>query len=260
MTPVQQRKKYFFFDFDGTLTIGATGCTPPSARRALGRLRANGHFTAIATGRLQADIQRYTPSLGMPSFVSDGGFGLTVDGKIRSLKTLDPAMCHRVLEELEAKGIPWGYTCENKRVRVTNSAAFLLKINDFYMHSVLDPALDFHQCQTFYKLYIACTEEQEAEIEALSYAPWVRYSPTGIFIEAVEKQKGIRDMMALLHAPLEDVVVFGDGTNDVSMFLPEWTSVAMGNAHPLLKQRADYVTAPSYEDGLYQACRHFGWL
>ena len=44
-------KKYFFFDIDGTLTDRSTGEIVPSAREALDRLEANGHFVAIATGR-----------------------------------------------------------------------------------------------------------------------------------------------------------------------------------------------------------------
>ena len=51
---MQPHTKYFFFDFDGTLTIGHTACVPPDTRRALCELQQNGHFVAIATGRLQA--------------------------------------------------------------------------------------------------------------------------------------------------------------------------------------------------------------
>ena len=40
-------KKYFFFDIDGTLTDRSTGKIVPSAREALDRLEANGHFVAI---------------------------------------------------------------------------------------------------------------------------------------------------------------------------------------------------------------------
>ena len=67
-------------------------------------------------------------------------------------------------------------------------------------------------------------------------------------------------MMDLLNAPIEDVVVFGDGYNDVSMFLPQWTSIAMGNAREVLKQRADYVTTNCDDDGIQEACEHFGWI
>ena len=257
---MQARKKYFFFDFDGTLTIGHTACVPPSTRQALSDLQKNGHFIAIATGRIQAEAIQFCPELGISHLVSDGGYSLTINNQLLEMRSLDATMCHRVLEELQAKHIPWGFTCENRLVRYTNSVEFLLKVDDDYMNSILDPTLDFHAYSTFYKLYIACTEDEESQIEALSYAPWVRYSPTCIFIEPLEKQEGIRRVMQRLHAPIEDVVVFGDGTNDIPMFTQPWTSIAMGNAHESLKRCADYVTTPSYQDGIAKACQHFGWL
>lgn len=67
-------------------------------------------------------------------------------------------------------------------------------------------------------------------------------------------------MMAYLNAPIEDVVVFGDGENDMVMFSDEWTSIAMGNGYPALLDKADYVTDASYDDGILNACRHFHWL
>jgi hydroxymethylpyrimidine pyrophosphatase-like HAD family hydrolase len=42
--------------------------------------------------------------------------------------------------------------------------------------------------------------------------------------------------------------------------MPEWTSVAMGNGVPELKARASYVTSNADDDGIYKACRHFGWI
>ena len=50
----QGRKRYFFFDIDGTL-VPVTGGReiPASTRSALDALKARGHFCAIATGRSQ---------------------------------------------------------------------------------------------------------------------------------------------------------------------------------------------------------------
>ena len=48
--------------------------------------------------------------------------------------------------------------------------------------------------------------------------------------------------------------MFGDGLNDMSMFIDDWTSVAMGNAVPELKAKADLVTTAVDEDGIYNAC------
>ena len=89
---------------------------------------------------------------------------------------------------------------------------------------------------------------------------WCRYTPGYIFVEPCEKAVGIRKMVEMVGGNVKDVVVFGDARNDLSMFVPEWTSIAMGNAVPELKARATYVTDPVDRDGLYNACRHFGWI
>ena len=145
-----QTKKYFFFDFDGTLTIGSTACVPPSARKALDLLRANGHSVAVATGRMEADIARFLPDLGIRNAVTDGGYGIVIDGNIVQMKTLDPALCHKALEELSAKHIPWGFTCANEKARYTNSVEFLLKI---HFRSRFGFSRVFHLLQTVYRLH-----------------------------------------------------------------------------------------------------------
>ncbi|MBQ1370308.1 MAG: HAD hydrolase family protein, partial [Clostridia bacterium] len=53
-------------------------------------------------------------------------------------------------------------------------------------------------------------------------------------------------------------IVFGDALNDLSMFIDEWTCVAMGNACPELKAKADFVTTDVEEDGIYRACEALG--
>ena len=54
--------------------------------------------------------------------------------------------------------------------------------------------------------------------------------------------------------------VFGDEKNDLSMFIPEWTSIAMGNGIDELKKKATYVTTDANKDGIYNACVHYGWI
>ena len=66
-------KKYFFFDIDGTLSTGLTTMMPESAVKALAQLRANGHFTAIATGRLQASAAAVAARYGFTDIVAAGG-------------------------------------------------------------------------------------------------------------------------------------------------------------------------------------------
>jgi hydroxymethylpyrimidine pyrophosphatase-like HAD family hydrolase len=47
-----------------------------------------------------------------------------------------------------------------------------------------------------------------------------------------------------------DVIAFGDMPNDLEMLQWVGHGVAMGNAHPALKDVADEVTATNAEDGL----------
>ena len=62
-------------------------------------------------------------------------------------------------------------------------------------------------------------------------------------------------MMQHIGGDLKDVVVFGDDTNDMVMFDPQWTSVAMGNACQELKAIATLVTNANVDDGIYNICK-----
>ena len=86
-------KKYFFFDIDGTLSTGLTTMMPESAVKALAQLRANGHFTAIATGRLQASAAAVAARYGFTDIVADGGWSVTHNGEIVEMESLPAADC-----------------------------------------------------------------------------------------------------------------------------------------------------------------------
>ena len=90
--------------------------------------------------------------------------------------------------------------------------------------------------------------------------PLLRYNPEIAFVEPKEKQRGIRKVQELYHIPDEDIVVFGDGMNDLCMFGQGWLSIAIGNARDALKAKADYITTDVDKDGLWNACKHFGWI
>lgn len=256
------RKRCFFFDIDGTLAAGPVDgrYVPDSARYALDQLRRAGHEIAICTGRAHAMARSHMDGLGIRNMVSDGGNGIVIDGELVELEPLEREPCIRVLEECERKGMLWGAACEDTQERLTRDARFVDAVHDTYMNTVVDPAFDFHAAPCFYKLFIPCSVEEERTLESLADVPTVRFSPYVLFVEPADKGRGVRRMMEHFGLPAGDAVVFGDGTNDLSMFLPEWTCVAMGNAIPQLKERADYVTADVDKDGILLACRHFGWI
>ena len=254
------RKKYFFFDYDGTLTFGSTGEITEAAGKALDMLVKNGHFVAVATGRLQCDAYERCTKVGIENLVSDGGNGLTINGKLIFLESINLEHSIKLLDELEQKEIGWAVTCENSIVRYCKSERFTQEIQDTYMKTILRPELDYKELKQLYKIFISCNVDTEKEIRGLKMLPTVRYRSNCLFVEPDDKYYGIMKMMDYIQAPSEDVVVFGDGINDLKMFRKEWTSIAMGNATEALKQKADFVTKNSDQDGIEFACRYFGWL
>ena len=251
-------KKYFFFDIDGTLSTDLTTMMPESAVKALAQLRANGHFTAIATGRLQASAA-VAARYGFTDIVADGGWSVTHNGEIVEMESLPAADCIALIERLEQAGIPWAVSPENEKLCVTTDKNYLPYAPENYFPVLWDPHFDYHRLEHLYKVYYVCTPDEENHIDA-GGLPLVRYNPHVIFVEPKEKQRGIRYFQQLLSIPDEDIVVFGDGMNDICMFGQGWLSIAMGNARAALKEKADYITTDVDKDGLWNACRHFGWI
>ena len=70
-------------------------------------------------------------------------------------------------------------------------------------------------------------------------------SPAG-----VTKAVGLAEVAERLGIAAADVVAFGDMPNDLEMLRWAGHGVAMGNAHPMLRDVADEVTASNAEDGL----------
>ncbi len=98
---------------------------PESAVKALAQLRANGHFTAIATGRLQASAAAVAARYGFTDIVADGGWSVTHNGEIVEMESLPAADCIALIERLEQAGIPWAVSPENEKLCVTTDKNYL---------------------------------------------------------------------------------------------------------------------------------------
>jgi Cof subfamily protein (haloacid dehalogenase superfamily) len=71
-----------------------------------------------------------------------------------------------------------------------------------------------------------------------------------ISAHGVTKAVGLAEVAAGAGVAASDIVAFGDMPNDLEMLRWVGHGVAMGNAHPALKDVADEVTATNAEDGL----------
>ena len=217
-------------------------------------------ITIITSFIVARDLSRPLIKLSKESEDYVIGKGITIDDELIKIKPLDRDACIALIDECKEKGFAWGFTPDDSRRRLIPDERFLEETHDEYMESVIVEGLDPRDYEEFYKVYVACSYPDENKLESLSRLPWCRYHDEYFFVEPTDKSVGIVRMMDHLKAPLSDAVVFGDGLNDLTMFRPEWTSIAMGNGADEIKEKATYVTDSAEDDGIYNACRHFEWI
>lgn len=250
-------KTYFFFDIDGTLTQPLTSEVPESTQEALRLLRRRGDFVAISTGRIQADAMEVAHELDIHSAVSDGGECVTLDDVIQYHHGLDLEKCAELVDKLDTEEHPWAVAPHNAKVAYTPNGHYLDKVSTLYYKLEIQPDFDIKNVSTIHKLFIATHTLEGLDLCGLPHC-WLRKGT--LLMEPTAKEKGIQYIMKKYDLTDSQIVVFGDGMNDRSMFRPEWLSIAMGNAKEELKAKAKYITTRADEDGIYNACKHFGWI
>ena len=256
------RKRYLFFDIDGTLMTGGYehGYIPESTQKALRQLRENGHFLAIATGRAHFMAKDIMRGLGFENMVSDGGYGVTIENRLLGIRPLEKEPVVALVKECEEKGLAWGLQVDDSNTRLCPDRSFLDFTDDVYLNTKIVPGLRPEDQEAIYKMYVACEYPTEFSLETLNRLPWCRYHDNYFFVEPTYKAVGIKTVMDYFHADYADAIVFGDAENDLSMFTDDWTKVAMGNAVPALKEKADLVTTGVNDDGIWNACVQLGLI
>ena len=130
------RRRYIFFDIDGTLKAGGydNAYIPDSTRRAIELLRSQGHFLAIATGRSEAMARGYMQELGFENMVSDGGYGITIEGKLHGITPLEKGLVVDLIDECRKLDMPWALQIDNSDTRVAPDSRFEEFTHDIYEH------------------------------------------------------------------------------------------------------------------------------
>ncbi len=78
-----------------------------------------------------------------------------------------------------------------------------------------------------------------------------------IMKKGCSKKNAIHILAEKLGIKQEEIIVMGDGGNDISMFECAGLKIAMANAEKYLKEKADFVTTSNNENGVANAIKKF---
>jgi Cof subfamily protein (haloacid dehalogenase superfamily) len=253
-------------DVDGTLLDPDHRVTPRAAA-VVERLVAAGVGFVLATGRPPRWISPVIAELPVVRLAVCANGGVLYDaGDDRVLwsHTLDPQTLV-TLAETVAEVLPGcGLAVERVGARAHDDSVTQFVAEPGYVHAWPNPDhVPAHRGELLarpaIKMLVRAPDlSSDAMVAAL--APRVGYladltfsHPRGLVEMSppgVTKATGLAEVARRLAVPAADVVAFGDMPNDLEMLRWAGHGVAMGNAHPALREVADEVTATNADDGL----------
>jgi Cof subfamily protein (haloacid dehalogenase superfamily) len=250
-------------DVDGTL-IGRSGTVSPAVWDAAARVRARGVRLAICSGRpgfgIAHGLAERLDSDGWHIFQNGSSVLHLSDGATRS-QTIHPSVISRlVLRARETGRALELYTDTDFVVELdtdrTRRHAGLLGV-PFAKRDLLSLTAPIVRAQWLvpHEDVAAILAEPHPGLTVNGSLSPVMPDTTFINMtpEGVDKAVAIRAVADAYGIPVTDVMMVGDGSNDVTAMQLVGASVAMGNAEPAAAAVARYHVADVEHDGLVEA-------
>jgi len=202
-------------DYDGTIARHSQ-CSP-STIEALKRVRASGRRLILATGRVLSDLQRVFPDLTLFDRVVAENGALLYRPATQDQQLLADPPPQRFVEALHQRGVQ---PLAVGQCIVATWHPFEATVLDVIRELGLDLQVIFNK-------------------DAVMVLP-----------SRVNKASGLECALAELHLSPHNTVGVGDAENDHAFLSMCECSVAVANALPALKERADLVTIASHGQGV----------
>ncbi len=259
-------RKAAFFDIDGTIW-NIKNEIPESTVEAIRGLRKNGHLAFLCSGRCRSYIKN--PKLfaiGFDGVVSGCGTMIEYGGETVFYKKLDNELVAHTINTVRSYG--FRPILEGREYLYMDREEFE---ND-YFGTKLSAEVGDHllpiagewgrweisklSCATDNADREGCFAALAESYDYMIHNPYVvEMVPKGF-----DKGTGMVKVCELLGVDISDTFAFGDSANDLAMLRAAGTGIAMGNGSKEAKEAADHVTTPMEEDGIWNACRHFGLI
>lgn len=261
-------RSVLFFDIDGTLLSEITYEIPWSALEALNKARKAGHLLFINTGRTFCSLPPKVRQFGFDGYLCGCGTYLTYGDEVLLSSSIP-----------EGRGL--SIISKMAECRIEGMAE---GVEDVYMPSRISRFDGLESTRRYFRGY-GLGVEVYLETGKFTYDKFLIYtdkqSDKNTFMKFIEEdiepidrgngiyecvQKGYSKATACDYIlnkfgmDLEQAYVFGDSTNDISMFAYARHTIAMGEHAKELEPYTEYVTDTVEEDGLAHAIEHYGLI
>ncbi len=253
-----------FFDIDGTILPQDTKKVPNSTIQAIKEARSKGHLTFINTGRTYFNIDKEIRSIGFDGYVCGCGTYVNAEGNVITNATLEKTEGHRIIDLLRKHKVDavlegltdvyfdsYLYTEEMKEIKNN------FKEMGYGIEKNWDTK-DF----VFDKLFTKASDDTNIEEFVHELGEQYDYIDRGnrfgeIMPKGYSKASGIKRLLEHYGLSIKDAYVFGDSSNDLTMFEYVPNSVAMGQSDECIYEKAAFITKDINDGGIYHAMKHF---
>lgn len=259
-------------DLDGTLTNSKKKITEPT-KKALIEIQERGKKVVLASGRPINGVQPLAQELELGRF---GSYILSFNGaRITQCSTgnliYNKTIPHEVIEPIyqiakqyEGADIityqdgdiisglkPNEYTEKEKNINKMHikPVEHFSEYIDFPVNKLLipgEPAILEEMMEVLKKKFHSLLNIYRSEPFFLEIMP-----------QKIDKAYTLQKLLSSIGLTADQMICCGDGYNDLSMIEYAGLGVAMENAQPIVKEKADYITRSNDEDGVLYVIEQF---
>jgi len=256
-----KKTKIVFFDIDDTLRVKLTGYMPESIKYVFKNLKEKGIMTGIATGRALYGVVPEIRDLHPDFFVTINGT-YVVDNKESEIFSdpLPRELVEKYVNWAKSEGIEYGFTGKDKPV--VSKRCDLIDDAMKPIYGICDVEPDFYLTNDVYQMWTFAENNADLQLpeelaNEIRLVPWHEHSSDVVKVN-ISKASGVAHVLESQNLKPINAMMFGDGPNDMEIFDYVGLKIAMGNAVPELKEKADFVTKTVEEDGILYALEELG--
>ena len=251
--------KAAFFDIDNTLYDWKHKQWVQSGLDAVKSLKEKGIKVFLASARpLHSQIQFGAFNLGIKwdGYISSAGAIAFTKGRYVKKDLMDKKDVYKIIALANKLGLTMEVVTPKSRYLSAPANQYLTSYHGTYT-DITPPVRHYNGGPCTGVLLFSPEEFDEEFRQALPNLLYYRFHPSAVDVTPCEHLKGDAIAAILRYYGINDdeAISFGDDFQDISM-KDHSLFVAMGNGKEEVKDSADYVTDPIWEDGVHNALIH----